>query len=225
MRARVEAMFTHDHRSRMEALNQWDGGLAPRFYLASTPESKMARFRTDLPDDLAEKLQQLCDNEPATTDLLRVPTYQDEYVRLLESHEPVERVWAGPAYLFPSEITPGTQPVAINEENADLLRGGLEEWIPDVPHRHPFMAMIEDGRAVSVCASVRITARAHEAGVETLPAYRRRGHAANAVAGWASAVQKMGAYPFYSTSWDNIASQSVAARLGLSMFGTDFSIT
>ena len=61
--------------------------------------------------------------------------------------------------------------------------------------------------------------------METLPAYRRKGYAANAVAGWASAVRQMGAMPFYSTSWENIASQNVAARLGLRMIGADFSIT
>ncbi|TDJ22462.1 MAG: GNAT family N-acetyltransferase [Gammaproteobacteria bacterium] len=87
------------------------------------------------------------------------------------------------------------------------------------------MAMIEDGQAVSVCASSRITDAAHEAGVETLPEHRRKGHAVNVVAGWASAVRLLGADPFYSTSWENVASQNVATRLGLSAFGVDFHIT
>lgn len=123
------------------------------------------------------------------------------------------------------DIIPKVRPVAINEANADLLRGGFEEWLPDVPHRQPFMAMIEDGHAVSLCASVRITDDAHEAGVETLPMYRQRGHAVNVVAGWARAVRKRKAIPFYSTSWDNMASQNVALSLGLSLFGTDFHVT
>jgi predicted GNAT family acetyltransferase len=61
--------------------------------------------------------------------------------------------------------------------------------------------------------------------VETLPRSRGRGHAANAVAAWANAVRKTGAVPLYSTSWDNVASQSVAAKLGLSPFGADFHVT
>jgi predicted GNAT family acetyltransferase len=123
-------------------------------------------------------------------------------------------------------VAPARQPVVIDEANADLLRGGLEDWLPDVPHRQPLVAMLEDGHAVSVCASVRITARTHEAGVETLPGYRRRGHAMNAVAGWAREVRSRGiSMIFYSTGWDNAASQQVAARLGLTVIGADFSVS
>ena len=87
------------------------------------------------------------------------------------------------------------------------------------------MAMVEDGHAVAVCASVRISAAVHCAGVETRAEHRRRGHAVNAVAGWGRAVLALGATPFYSTSWENIASQRVAQRLGLTMVALDFSIT
>lgn len=142
----------------------------------------------------------------------------------MASHASIERVWSGPAYSFEEDFVPRPQPVAIHEGNADLLRGGLEDWIPDVSHSQPFMAMVEEGRAVSVCASVRITAAAHEAGVETLPLHRQKGHAVNVVAGWAIAVREMGAIPFYSTSWDNVASQKVAAKLDLTMCGVDFHV-
>ncbi|HVG44817.1 MAG TPA: GNAT family N-acetyltransferase [Longimicrobium sp.] len=87
------------------------------------------------------------------------------------------------------------------------------------------MAVVEDGRAVAVCSSVRITDAAREAGVETAPGFRGRGHAARAVAAWAVAVRRMGAIPLYSTSWSNAASQGVARKLGLRMFGADLHIT
>jgi hypothetical protein len=35
----------------------------------------------------------------------------------------------------------------------------------------------------------------------------------------------MGAAPFYSTSWDNLASQGLARTLGLVVIGTNFNIT
>ena len=100
-----------------------------------------------------------------------------------------------------------------------------ETWLVDVPHRQPFVAIVEGGRAVSLCCSVRISPAVHCAGVKTLAAHRRRGHAVSAVAGWAAAVRALGAAPFYSTSWDNEASQSVAVRLGLSLAGVDFHVT
>lgn len=225
MRQRIEAHYKHDQRGRIESINQWDGGMAPRFYFGHTGEGNLWRFRADIPDDLAAKLQTLCEQEPVANERAWAPRYQEAYLRLLSTHGPIERAWAGPAYWFAVDVVPEVQPVAINEGNADLLREGFEAWLPDVPHRQPFMAIIEDGQAVALCASVRITDVAHEAGVETLPAYRQRGHAVNAVAGWAMAVRKMGAVPFYSTSWDNIASQNVAARLGLPLLGVDFHLT
>jgi hypothetical protein len=42
---------------------------------------------------------------------------------------------------------------------------------------------------------------------------------------WARAVRAQGATPFYSTSWDNLASQRVADRLGFLPVGVDFHIT
>ena len=84
--------------------------------------------------------------------------------------------------------------------------------------------MLNGDNAVAVCASVRITDAAHEAGVETVPAYRRCGYATRVVRAWADAVSSMGAKPLYSTSWANLASQTVAKRLGLVFVGNDYQI-
>ena len=221
MRMHVEALYVHDGRSRIESINQWDGGMVPRFFLGRTKAGNLWRFRSDLPDDLAGDLKSLCRDEPEPHELSQPPVHQEQYIRLLS---PVEQIWTGPAYWFSMAVDPTMEPVVITEANADLLRGGLDDWIPDVPHRSPFMAMVENGHAVSVCASVRIAKAAHEAGVESLPAYRRKGHAVDAVAGWANEVRKTGAIPLYSTSWDNAASRGLAAKLGLSMFGVDFHV-
>ena len=230
MRSRIEAMYVHDERLRMTAVNQWDGGIVPRFYLGRSAYGNLWRFRIDVPDDLAEEIASVCKTEPVSTSLpsnrLRsAPAHQASYVRLLSLHAPVATSSGGPAYKFPERIFPhGPTAVAINQANAHLLRGGLEDWLPDVAYRKPFIAVIEDDHAVAVCASARITATAHEAGVETLPEYRQRGHAARAVSAWAAAVRATGATPFYSTSWENYASQGVARTLGLPMIGTDFHI-
>ena len=100
----------------------------------------------------------------------------------------------------------------------------MNDWLPDVPHTHPFIAIVKDGQAVCVCGSARISDNAHHAGVETVPRYRRRGYAAQAVLAWASAVRDLGANPLYAHSLDNIASQNVARRLGMKIIGTDYFI-
>ena len=113
----------------------------------------------------------------------------------------------------------------IDEQNAHFLQDGLQDWISAIPHQQPVAAMIVDDRAVAVCASVRISDAAHEAGVETVASHRQKGYAVKVVSVWARAVEKLGMLPFYSTSIENIASQNVANRLGLAKFGVDFHIT
>lgn len=221
MRARFRAHYRFDERGRMVALNQWDGGEAPRFYLGRSTGGAIWGFGASVSDELAVALGALAASAQESDAGPREPAQAAAYERLLA---PVKRRWAGPAYRFPADVSHRSAAVPISADNADLLSGALADWLPDIPHRHPFMAAVEDGRAVAVCASVRISDTVHEAGVETLPRYRRRGHATDAVAGWAAAVRAMGAEPVYSTSWSNPASLAVARRLRLVPIGVDFNL-
>ena len=132
----------------------------------------------------------------------------------------------GLGYRFPNQLpSPSTTVVRVTQENAELLRDAFPEVIAELDLVQPCMVIVEDERAVSLCHSVRISPRAHEAGLETLTAYRRKGYAAAVVAGWAMAVRNLGLIPFYRTSWDNVASQGVAGSLGLVLYASDFSFT
>jgi GNAT superfamily N-acetyltransferase len=227
MRYRVQGLFRHDHRGRTVSINQWDGGSPPRFHLGRTSRGSVCRIRADIPEPTAQALLDLVRREPPLTDPRESPANLAGYVDLLHGEgDEAATTGSGPVYWFADAIAPSRSPVIIDGGNADLLRGGLEGWAEDVPHRQPLLAVIEDGRAVAVCASVRITTTTHEVGVETLPEYRRRGHAVNVVAGWAQELRRRGiTRTFYSTSWENVASQRVASRLGLSLIGADFQVT
>lgn len=226
MAAHARALFTHDARSRLLSVNEpGGGGLAPRLFLGRTRRGNVRRFRADLPETLVEELETLCRDEPTGHELSSPPRHAAAYVRLLEADAPVRTVEAGPAYRFAEYAEPGRPPLALTERDAAVLHGGFENLIAELPEWQPFLALMDGGRAVSVCRSVRITAEAHEAGVETLPDFRGRGYAGDVVAGWALLVRSLGAIPLYSTSWGNAASQAVARKLRLMAYGADFHIT
>lgn len=221
----VQALFMHDAHSRLLRINEpGGGGPAPRLFLGRTRAGNLWRFRADLPERLIEELEALCADEPVGTELSDAPRHAQTYVRLLESYAPVHSVWMGPAYHFAELLEPSMPPLAMMQANAELLQGAFEDLVAELPDWQPFLARVEHRRAVSVCRSVRITPLAHEAGVETLPDFRGRGYAKDVVAGWARSVRRMGAIPLYSTSWENMASQALAKKLGLALFGADFHI-
>ncbi len=221
MQAHVEVLFTLDGRGRMRSANESGGGAAPRFFLGQTSEGNQRWFRNDLEDEVVHQLESLCGREPIRTDLHGPPANSRRYEALLAEHTPIESVWAGPAYYVPEEIEAPENTVLISEDDRDLLSPFLEDWFDDVSECQPFAVALQDGRAVSLCATVRTTAEADEAGVETHPDFRGHGFAGQVVAAWAKAVRHLGRLPFYSTSWQNTASQAVAKKLGLVQFGAD----
>lgn len=224
MEMHVEAMFTHDQNMRLRAINEpWPGEPpVPRFFLGRTIEgSALCRFRYDVPETLARQLEELCADEPVVRDFQTKPKHFEAYMNLLQS----ERFTMGPCYLIPDTTVPTMEVVSVTRENVtELARGGFEWLTSDIDYAQPCIALVREGKAVSICRSVRITSRAHEAGLETLEEFRGKGYAAAVVAGWASAVRNMKAAPLYSTLSDNLSSQRVARKSGLSFYGVNFTI-
>lgn len=225
MRLHVEALFTCDEAGRLIAVNERRGAPAPRVFVGRTVEGARAWCRNDLDPALVEELTALADSlapglpSEAELDVI-VP-----FAAVLERSTPVERTFAGPAFACPTKIEVAADTTPVTPRNANVLERWLDEWLEDVAEGLPFEAVLEEGHAVSLCCSVRVTPDAHEAGVETRPEFRGRGHALEAVAGWAAAVHDLGRLPLYSTSWDNHASRAVARKLGLVQFGADFHLT
>jgi RimJ/RimL family protein N-acetyltransferase len=219
----AQTLYVHDELSRIISINDWNGGIAPRFYLGRTQQGNIWRFRSDLPEELSLQLASLCKSEPPA--ISGRPAYEAEYLSILSAHSAIKQIWFGPAYYFADGITASPDPIPIHINNSSFLRDELQDWVPDVPYQQPFVAIIVDGLAVALCASVRISSTAHEAGVETASFHRRKGYAVKVVSAWAGAVKAIGAVPLYSTSIENIASQKVAARLGLTRYGLDFHVT
>lgn len=226
MDLQVRTLFTHDDHSRLVHINEpGHAAVAPRFFLGRTRSGNIWRFRADVPEHIADEINSLCLNEPAGFVPGDTPRYIDDYVALLETHAAVSKRWTGPVYRF-TEFPKASGPaIVVTENNRDALQGGFEEFANELQTSQPFVALLENGRPVCVCRSVRITPEAHEAGVETLAEFRGNGFAKVVTLAWAHLVHAVGAVPLFSTSWDNTASRALARKLGLELFGADFHIT
>ena len=227
MKIQVEVLFTQDENGCLQRINEPTGDVepAPRFFFGYTNEGSICKFRHDLPDNVIAQLKEVAAAEPMLVNPEKMPKNHRQFEDILQNHAPIERVWVGPAYRFPEHIAPPTNVIRLSREDAGLLKEDLADIRSELNSSHPCLAIIEDSQVLSICRSVRASVRAHEAGVETLAYYRQRGYATSVVAAWALAIRALNLIPLYSTSWDNVASQGVAQRLGLVQYGVDYHVT
>ena len=199
----------------MTGVNEREGGPPPRFFIGQTAAGNRWWFRDDLDNDLVAALEASSQEEAFVDDLARPSLRADRYARILGERAKVEDVSSGPAYCFPEHLDETSAVELIQEDRRDVLRRYCSEWLEDVGDCQPFAVLIRDGQAVSLCATVRRTKQAEQAGVETHPTLRGQGCAGEVVTTWGDAVRRLGRIPLYSTSWTNEGSKAVASKLGL----------
>ena len=226
MELRVAALFTHDGAGRIVTNNEPepDPGPAPRFFLGRTREGIVWRVHHDVPAATAADLERLLINEPPLADPRQSPAAIDALCEVLAAHGPVSEVEQGPAWRFPETLSAAEGAVLLGPRDSESLREHFPYTAEHLGVRQPCAAVLVDGIAVSICYSARISPRVAEAGVDTVERFRGRGYAVSVTAAWAKAVRSGGRIPLYSTSWDNLASQAVARKLGLVLYGVDLSI-
>lgn len=225
MELHLAALFVLDRRGRLVSVNATGAGRAPKFFLGRTADGIVWAVRQDVGAELEAGLRALAGSEAPGHPSGPLPRADEPYLELLARHVGVERAWTGPAYRFPASLSVDTGAVAVRAKNAHVLARYLDEWLPHAAAGVPMTAVLEAGAAVSVCGSVRMTAEAHEAGVETHRDFRGRGFGSRAVAAWARAVRRLGPMPLYSTSWANRPSRALADRLGLVQYGSVLHVT
>jgi GNAT superfamily N-acetyltransferase len=233
----IEALYRSDQAGGLLTINEpgpeADQPDAPRFFLGRTRQGNLWRFRHDLPADLTQALDELCRAEPVAADLT-LPPQQAEAIRtLLRNHAPIESEYQGPAFWIPetasaetAAASPQATVVRLTAENQHLLTTTLPEMLPWpwLQVRSPALAAVVDDQAVAICFCARLTDHVAEAGVETAPAFRGRGYASTVVAAWATTLRQTARLPLYSTWWANHASQAVARKLGMILYGEDWSV-
>jgi GNAT acetyltransferase len=217
----ADTLFTYDARGRMLRSNEPDGRPAPRLFVGYTTRGYVVRFGELVPDDLAQRIGEIVERQDAVATLHVPPALLTTVREALEQHAHTTKERVGPAYLFPESIARSSEVVQVTAANVEVVRNTKPWLLNELVDWWPAFAVVHDGAAVSVCFSSRIGAAAAEAGVDTIPAFRGRGYAAAVTAAWGASVRDSGRVPLYSTAWDNLASQGVARRLGLIMFGAD----
>lgn len=221
----AHTLFVFDANGRLLCLNEPEPeDPAPRFFLSSTRKGNLWTTRHDLPDALAQELGRLASTEPLLGESGASPIHLGQYSGLLLGHAPITGTSQGPAYSL-TELEPPSGTTTITPANRHLLLPNFPYTHSMLAQRSPVVVMVEAGVAVAACYAARSSERGVEAGVDTVDGYRGRGYAVQMVRGWANGVRALGKIPLYSTSWDNLASQSVARKLGAVMYADNFHIT
>jgi hypothetical protein len=220
----IETLFTLDEQGRPLAHNGPQGARAPRFFLSRTATEQICCFRADVPASTSARLRRLAAEAPGTAADPPDAAWVRALRAALAADAPVQSWYAGPCYYASAPVADHGETVQVHAGNAALLRS-FPDIARELQEQRPCFAVVEEGRAVAVCYSSRRGTRAAEAGVNTLPAFRRRGLAAAVTAAWARAIAAEGLLPLYSTSWENTASQGVARALGLRFYTAELHLT
>jgi hypothetical protein len=221
---RVETLFTTDSRSRLLTVNEpWDKTRpAPRLYLAKSLDgSVIYRFRNDVLPEIIKELEKYLAKEPPLDNENKI-AYRDEYLKVLESSNCTE----GICYYYKNTVkSTRTNCTKITPENINDFRLNEFEWLhEEIDHCQICYGIAEDNNIVSLCRSVRISDKAHEAGIETTKAYRGKGLAGIVLINWANEVTNKGYTAFYSTAKENKSSQRVAEKAFLTKLGIEMGV-
>ena len=210
----------------------------PRFRLASCASGSIVQLRHDVGEDIARAIEDLAAGEPTLWHPDREPAHLNEYRRLLAVDTPVESSDTGKIWTFPDRLDydhPAALVRSDTPEGDRLLAHLTERGMPAPPFEMgfvdvgefwaPWCVALHGEDIASIAFTVGLGQAGAEVGVATVPAFRGRGLAAAATAGWASLPANSGRALFYGASRTNVSSQRVTERLGLRLIGTGLAIT
>jgi hypothetical protein len=145
------------------------------------------------------------------------PATRDRILAVLGEHAS-GREERGPSFVLTEtpDLATGIDCWTSAHVDVDDLRGLMreEDRRSLVP---PWAVVVAEGSVAAVCETARSAPTSVEAGVWTYEPFRRRGFGAAAVAAWSNLVSER--VVFYSTTFDNVASQRIAHSLGFRPLG------
>ena len=209
----------------------------PRMSLVRSRSGNAVWLRHDVDDAMASEIGRIVAREPPSGDLRTPPTYLADYLRILAAEPPGLQNNGGPIYTFPDDVRSPHPAQLIRSGTNDgdqlierLQREGVPESLSSVGFVDvgefwaPWCVALDGENIASIAFTVGMSPEGAEVGVCSMVAFRGRGFASAAVAGWASQLELRDKALFYSTAWSNVSSQRVTDRLGLRFVGTRFTI-
>ena len=224
LQAHIKTLYTIDSNSNLCLVNEpWNKSVpACKFFLGRTMDGHvLPKFRFDVPMEVQNKINDLCQSETIPKDADRVPKHLKTYLKLLKS----ESHSISLCFYVPHIHTCKNECTIVEEKNVRSLTENGFDWLSEeIEFVQPCVGVVSSNQIVSVCRSVRTSETAHEAGIETLKAFRGKGYALDVLAVWAKILREQGIIPLYSTGIENISSQRVAEKAALYNYGIGFSV-
>lgn len=112
LKIQVSTLYTINEQQHLLSINEPGGGQAPALFIGMTSAGSLIYYHEQLPPDLMNELGKDCE----------LPLDIQKLIRKVETFEPVNRVWMGPAYAFPELSHEWNQKVQlIGQEQRYLL--------------------------------------------------------------------------------------------------------
>jgi GNAT superfamily N-acetyltransferase len=219
-------LFRVDRRGRLVGLNEPGDDLPPRLFLARGETAHRIWFGADVGEATMEACRAIARELPGWDGQQPAASLYDSMRAAVALEAPIVDETNGLAYRFGERVDIPTETDArvIDAATAHLLESNFPYTRSVLALRSPVVGVVVDGAVVSACYCARTRPNACEAGVDTIEPYRGRGLAALVVSAWRDAVETEGCEPLYSTSWDNLASRAVAAKLRLIPYAETLSL-
>lgn len=231
-------LFVLDESGRIVRENDPDRSPGPRFWLARCEQGHIAGARSDVADDVAAALMALAAAEPLVPAGDGDPAHLDRYAALLSGGSAPPERGPGLIYELPHGLRREHDATLVDSETeagqrlCDSFRDrGMPTGLVELGYRDasdlwpPWCLALHGGEVASVACAARLSEEGAELGLATVRAFRGRGYAAAAAAGWSALPSLRSRALFYSTDRANTSSRRVIDRLGLRPLGSSLRLT
>jgi len=230
--AQVATLFVTNAGGRILRTNDPERSPAPRMHLAIGADGAVVKLREDVDDAIAEEIAALAAEEPPVHDPDATPRFADHYRALLGAREARGEHDFGVTYRLPHRMAKPADVTLVSQDTqagdaltARISAQGMPQALQDAGFADlshfwaPWCVALAGEEIASIAFAARLGEQGAEIGVTTMAAFRGRGYAAAAAAGWSAMAALQDRPLFYATHRDNLSSRRVIARLDLPFLG------